>query len=342
MRCHEAKKRIDARDFDDAALTEHLDRCVSCSQLAEAEQRLASSLQHAALSASPAATPFPQLRQRIEQARVGARRRERNIMSRISHQVRIHPRLSVGMALTVLVFLFTTLIPFSYQRISGYDATVAFAGVTEEIPQAKVEKALESIGQSHVVVSVDKTGENTSYQLKGFASESEAFQAVLALEMQAGTKGQSRIRPILENVSASLYAQVIDGVKSIKVADTKGRTDQELEQDIAATMLAAGLLNPKVKITTDTDGVRKAIADSYIPLKSGHDSAAIRIMWDMNDDGEIRLRIHTNEGINTTKVGMEPGKKDSIKELEINGGKVRIEHPKKGTTVEVEKIGEGK
>ncbi|TFH59709.1 MAG: hypothetical protein E4G91_08840 [Candidatus Zixiibacteriota bacterium] len=309
MRCHEAKKRIDAGDLDDAALAEHLHQCAACSRLAEAERQLTCSLQHAAQATPSVATPFPQLRQRIELATAGTQRKERHIMSEISHQVRIHPRLSTGLALAVLVFLFTTLVPFSYQRISGYDATIAYAGITEEIQREKVEKALESIGQNNVKVSVEQTGENTSYQLKGFASEAEALQAVLALEMQTGTKGQSRIRPILENVSASLYAQVIDGVKSVKDESTEGKTDQEVERDIAAKLLAAGLLSPKVKVTTDADGMRKAIADSYIPLKSGQDSVAIGIMCDMSHDGEIRLRISTYDSTNTMKTGMEPGKK---------------------------------
>lgn len=301
MRCHEAKKRIDAGDLDDAALTEHLHQCAACSRLAEAERQLTCSLQHAAQATPSGGTPFPQLRQRIELAAAGAQRKERHIMSEILHQVRIHPRLSTGLALAVLVFLFTTLVPFSYQRISGYDATIAFAGVTEEVQKEKVEEALEAIGQSNVKVSVEQTGENTSYRLKGFKSESQALQAIFALEMQAGTKGQSRIRPLLENVSASLYAQVIDGVKSVKDESTEGKTDQEIERDIAAKLLAAGLLSPKVKVTTDADGMRKAIADSYIPLKSGQDSAAISIMWDMNHDGEIRLRISTNDSINSRR-----------------------------------------
>jgi hypothetical protein len=314
MRCHEAQKRIDAGDLDDAALTEHLHQCAACSRLAEAERQLTCSLQHAAQATPSGAAPFPQLRQRIELAAAGAQRKERHIMSEILHQVRIHPRLSAGLALAVLVFLFTTLVPFSYQRISGYDAMVAFAGTTEEIPQAKVEEALEAIGQSNVKVSVEQTGENTSYRLKGFKSESQALQAIFALEMQTGTKGQSKIRPVLENVSASLYAQVIDGVKSVKVIDTKGKTNQELEQDIAAKLLAAGLLSPKVKVTTDADGARKALAESYLPLKSGQDSAAIRITWDMEDDGEIILRISTSDSNNTTTTGVKRSwKKDSIR-----------------------------
>jgi len=214
--------------------------------------------------------------------------------------------------------------------------------VTDEVPQEQVKKALEAIGQSNVEVSREQTGGNTGYRLKGFASESEAFRAVLALEMQAGTKGQSKIRPILENVSASLYTQVIDGVKSIKATETKGKTDQEVEQDITTKMLAAGLLSPKVRVTTAADGARKAIADSYVPLKSGQDSAAISIMWDMKDDGEIRLRISTNDSANNTKVGMESGKKDSIKELYFRGVEVRMRDSKKDTAAKLEKIGEKK
>ena len=346
MRCHEAKKRIDARDFDDAALTEHLRRCVGCSQLADAEQRLASSLQHAALSASPAVTPLEQLRQRIEQATVGAQQKERHIMSEISHQIRIHPRLSVGMVLAVLVFMFTTLIPFSYQRISGYDATIAFAGVTGEIPQAKVEKALESIGQSNIKVSVEQTGENTNYRLKGFVSEAKAFEAVLALEMQAGTKGQSRIRPILENGSSSLVAQVLDGVKSVKVEDTKGKTDSEVEQDIAVKMLAAGLLSPKVTVTTDADGTRKALADTYVRTKAGQDSVAIRIKWDMGDEGELSLRFFIDDssgkGTATLNVSGSDTSKNANAKRRVDPGRVKMESARKGSTVRIEEIGKGK
>lgn len=315
MRCHEAKKRIEAGDLDDAALIEHLRNCATCAKLAEVERQLACSFRQAASASSPAATPFPLLRQRIELAAAGTQRKERNIMSEISQQIRIHPRLSVGMAMAVLVFMFATLVPFSYERISGYDATIAFAGVTEGIPQEKIEKALEAIGQSHVEVSAESAGENTSYRLKGFKSESEALQAVFALETQTGAKGQSKIRPTLNKVFSSIYKRLIDEVKSVKVMNTEGKTDQELEQDIATKLLAAGLLNPKVKVATDANGVRTAIAECDLPSEHGKDYMAVKISWQMDDDGATTLTIRTSD---STAIGMKAAKwsptKDSTKE----------------------------
>jgi hypothetical protein len=341
MRCDEARKRMTEGKLDDPAIAEHIQTCIACAKMAAAERQLSRLLREVVEAEMAPTTPISTVRQRIETIAARGQRKDNRIMSTLFTQFRIHPRLRWGLALAVAFFLFVSLVPFSYQRISGYDATIAFAGVTEGIPQAKVEQALESIGQSNVKVSVEQTGDNTNYRLKGFASESKAFEAVLALEMQAGTKGQSRIRPVLENVSSSLFAQVLDGVKSVKAENTKGKTDQEVEQDITAKMLAAGLLSPKVRVTTNADGTRKAFADAYVRTKAGQDSATIKIMWDMSRDEEIRLRIFTNDSTNTTKVGM-PGGKGSTQELDFRGVEVRMQESKKDTTAKLEKIGEKK
>jgi hypothetical protein len=342
MRCHEARNRIEAGDLDSVALLEHLRQCLSCTQLADAERRLMQSLQQAAQSTSQATTPFSILRQQIKQAAIGAPYKEKNLMSRISHQIRVHPRLSFGFALTLGVFLFATLVPFSYERITGYDATVAFAGVTEGIPQEKIEQALESVGQNDVKVSVERDKEHVNYRLSGFSSESQAMLGVLAMNVAAGTKGESKIKRVTEKFSSSLIAKAIDDVITIKLGESKGKTDQEVEQEISIKMQEAGLLNPSVKVATDSDGARMATASAFFRNPSEQDSSQITIMWQLDGDGEIQMRLFSSDSTYSLKATYTGGDKDSLQAGGIRTAKIKMDKASKGTTVKIESIGTGK
>lgn len=338
MRCHEARIRIEAGDLDNAALTSHLGQCAACSQLADAERRVAESLQQTALSDVPAATPFEQLRQRIERAAIDAPRKERNLMSRISHQVRVHPRLSFGFALTVAVFLFATLVPFSYERIVGYDATVAFAAKGEGSALKKVDRALESIGRDDVKVNVQKDQEKVKYHLSGFASESEAMQAVLAVNVAAGTESEAKIKPVSKKLTGSLLARAIDNIISIKVENSKGASNQELEQMITAKVLESGLLSPKVTVTTEDNGSHIAVVQTFVPGESKRDSAAVAVTWQFDVSGAIDLFLLSDDSSHALKAVTLKNAGDTTQTQDIKMRLLQLEKAAKGTTVKTDKV----
>ncbi len=163
MRCHEARNRIDSGSLDDAALLEHLQDCAACARLANTERQLSNALRLLAADSGATTTPLPVLRRKIEQTVAGQQRKEIPIMSSIFSQIRIHPRLSTGLALAVAVFLFVALVPFSYQRLAGYDAQVAYTNLPAMIPQASLKSALATLGVGDVKIRLEQKNDQTIF-----------------------------------------------------------------------------------------------------------------------------------------------------------------------------------
>lgn len=279
MRCHEARNRISVGDLDDTSLTEHLRSCPACARLAAAERRLSDSLRIASEVQTQPTTAMPILRQHIEQLAASSLRKEILLMSSLLNQIRVHRRLSVSLAAAVAVFLFVMLVPISYQRVTGYDASVAFADLPREIPKESLRSALATIGQSDAKVMLEQQNEKTIYRVKGLSSQLAARELVAVLNALAGTKGEPKITPVLVKVSASLFAQARDKIITIEV-DGAGKTDAELEADISAKLTEAGLTPDQVTVTTGSDGYRQI------------DISASRSTADVGDSMQIQLKVN--------------------------------------------------
>ena len=200
-------------------------------------------------------------------------------MSSLLNQIRVHRRLSVSLAAAVAVFLFVMLVPISYQRVTGYDASVAFADLPREIPKESLRSALATIGQSDAKVMLEQQNEKTIYRVKGLSSQLAARELVAVLNALAGTKGEPKITPVLVKVSASLFAQARDKIITIEV-DGAGKTDAELEADISAKLTEAGLTPDQVTVTTGSDGYRQI------------DISASRSTADVGDSMQIQLKVN--------------------------------------------------
>jgi hypothetical protein len=302
MRCHEARNRINVGDLDDTSLTEHLRKCPACASLAAAESRLSNSLRVVSEDRTQLATPMPILRQRIEQMAAPSLRKETALMSTLLNQIRAHRRLSVSLAAAVAVFLFVMLVPISYQRVTGYDASVAFADLPREIPKESLRSALATIGQSDAKVMLEKQNEKTIYRVKGLSSQLAARELVAVLNALAGTKGRPEITPVLETVSASLFAQARDKIITIEV-DGAGKTDAELETEISAKLTEAGLSPDQVTVTTGSDGYRQ------ISISASRNNAEV------GDSAQIQLKVKGDSKVGFNMLSPEETKNMTDAEL---------------------------
>jgi hypothetical protein len=82
-----------------------------------------------------------------------------------------------------------------------------------------------------------------------------AREVAAAFAALSGYSNRPEIKPIIERVSGSLYAQVRDRLK-IKV-EAAGKSDAEIKAEIEAKLAAAGYTGAQVSVTTSPDGKRQ-------------------------------------------------------------------------------------
>jgi hypothetical protein len=292
MRCDEARKRMTEGRLEDPAVAEHILTCVACAKLAAADRQLSRLLREAVETEMVPATPISIVRQRIESIAAESQRKEKRIMANVFDQFRVHPKLSWGLALAVVVFLFVSLVPFSYQRVTGYDATVAFADLPREISKESLQGALAAIGQGDAKIMLEKQNEKTIYKVRGLSSQLSARELVAVVNALAGTKGHSEIVPVLVTVSGSLFAQVRDKIITIEVSGA-GKTDTQLEADISTKLTEAGLTPEQVTVTTQSDGSRQISVSTSRNAQDGSDSLQIRL--DVKGDSTAGFKMISAE-----------------------------------------------
>ena len=275
MRCDEARKRMTEGKLDDPAIADHLQTCTACAKLAAADRQLSRLLREVVDAETAPTTPISIVRQRIETIAAGGQRKDSRIMSTLFTQFRIHPRLGWGLALAVILFLFVSLVPFSYQRIAGYESTVAFNSPVQIEPE-HLKSALVAVGQTGIKVGLELTDAGSVFHLKGLPSQLAARQAVAVVNSLAGTRGESHITPVYETISASLYAQARERFIDIKV-DGAGKTDAQLESEITSKLTEAGLTADQVSVTTGSDGSRQISVSASRDAQGGSDSTRVRL-----------------------------------------------------------------
>lgn len=257
MRCHEARTRMNGTRDHDTELLEHLRICAGCRRWGEAEGRLAQSLIECAKVDTGGTTPFSALKQTIENRIPVTPRKENHVMSSIVNQFKVHPRLSVSLVLAVAMFFIVSLVPFSYERISGYSASITIPrSGNAELKAADIRSALDIFGHDKLGIGIEQTPEGTTYRLDKFATRAAAREAASAVRLLSGSNATVSVSPIFETVSASLYAQVRDRIVTINI-DAVGKSDAQLESEIASKLAENGLSGANVSVSTEAGGMRK-------------------------------------------------------------------------------------
>jgi hypothetical protein len=255
MRCAEARRRLNRNDGYDSELIRHLTECAVCSQVARAERLLVSALADAREREDSAVTPFSDLRRNLTARLSEEERKEKSIMSLAKKQVKKHPRSSLGLALAAAVFTLVILLPLPYSRIVGYEVSFKDADTGQDLPAEELDRTLTILGYEQPPMTVVTGSESEDYTTLFLPTESAAKEVSFAFQSMTGKRVEIVTRPIIKNVSASLYAQVRDKIK-IEV-ESKDKTDEQIKAEIEEKLKAQGFSNPDVSVKTKSDGMRE-------------------------------------------------------------------------------------
>jgi hypothetical protein len=190
---------------------------------------------------------------RLESHPARTPRKERLRMAELTHKLSARKRLGFTLGIAVAALLFFVLVPFSYDRVVGYDLTISGIPAGQQIQTGTVIKALDALGIMGASVSVEYGTPEMAVHIMNLTDPDAARKASAAFTTVTGLKGETEIEPRVETVSGSLYAQVRDKLTVIEVG-TEGGTPEEVQAEIESKLAAMGFAEAKADVTVDDSG----------------------------------------------------------------------------------------
>lgn len=221
---------------------------------AAAERQLAEAFSRLRTEQPEAETPLAFLRTRVEAA-ASASEKEQSLMAAFKQNILGHPRLTAGLAAMVILVAFVTLVPFPYQQTVGYSVSLTSDSSSLVAPN-KITEALGVLGHGKASVSFAASSGAISYVVSGLPTQQAAREVGGALQYITGATNAPTIEPVRATVSGSLYAQVRERMAMVEV-NGEGKSDAEIEAEIAAKLVGAGFTASQVSITTNADGSKQ-------------------------------------------------------------------------------------
>ena len=201
-------------------------------------------------------------------AAVGARARSRRTGSEggLVSVFRVfveRPRLTAGLTAAV-VGLALLIVPISYDKVVGQEVSLTLSGpgldkATLETVADRLSDALEDVP---VTLAVEQSPAGKSYTLSAVAPGNRPARARAAADAlvsgleERGWTASAEVHPKRERVSGNLYAMARDNVIQVSI---DGKSDDELEAEIRDALLAAGIPDAQVSVTTSADGEHQTL-----------------------------------------------------------------------------------
>lgn len=171
-------------------------------------------------------------------------------MSQLKSQYRARPRLIIGLGAAVVVFLFITLVPFSYTHVSGFEMTFNDVDSPKQLTAIELDQVVSSLGYPDVTASVSNDGQVTDYTFRNLPHRQAAREVAVAFAVMTDHPSEPAVKAVKETISGTIYAQVMDKITRIEV-NTEGKTDEQIAAEIKDKLLAQGFLDANVVVSTD-------------------------------------------------------------------------------------------
>jgi len=180
-------------------------------------------------------------------------------MAEITHKMAARKKLGFGLGLAVAALLFFTLVPFSYDRVVGYDVEISGIAPGQTINIDPIVKALSGLGYDQASISANYISSETSVQITNLPSQVAAQEASLVFSTLTGIDGRVEYVPKVEAVSGSLYAQVKENFFTVEIS-ASGSTPEEMKANMEAQLESMGFSGAEATVTQDGDQMQIEIS----------------------------------------------------------------------------------
>jgi len=252
MRCREAKRLLNEGDLTSQDLAEHIRNCPDCAREAKAAGIILDSFDTLRRQSQAAPTPLSDIRTRVESHPAGSTEKEYSRMAEVTHKMAARKKLGFGLGLAVAALLFFVLVPFSYDRVVGYDVEISGIPVGQMINISPINRGLAGLGYDMASVSANYTSDGATLSITNLPDMEAAQKASAVVSTLTGLELTAEYIPRVEAVSGSLYAQVTDNLFSVKIT-ASGHTLEEIEASIEAELAKMGFSGCEAMVTREGD-----------------------------------------------------------------------------------------
>ena len=250
MHCREARNRLNNKyGLSDEEFLNHLRSCPACARDADAAGLLDKAFILANKGGNDKPTSFESVKLAVMK-RYENNIKERSVMDQIKDQINQRPKLAAGFILALIAFLFITLVPFSYTRIAGYEVIQSGVADASNLENGNFEKAMAAIGYGDAQVEFN----GKDIIVSNLPTRASAREVAVLMDSIIGSAREQIINTITQRISGSILAQVLEKQRTIEI-DIKGKTTEEIREQIRQKLIAEGFMNPEIDVRADSDGV---------------------------------------------------------------------------------------
>ncbi len=312
MHCYRARKLLNESEPQSEELKRHLDICPDCAQIALADAILTESFAHERRSRQPSVVPFAELRESLKPRLAAVKPKEHGFMEKAKIRAMNHKRLSFAAAAFAVVLLIATLVPFPYSQLIGHSVILEGLDADSQDGPAKLTELLERLGYSSTNITTETGNVKSRIVIGPLPSRKAALELITAYSLSVGDIGQAAIRPIMNRVSGTLFAQAKNRLLEIRV-EAAGKSDSEIEAEIEAKLRQQGFANAGVNVSTDQAGLRNIDIDIADSTDSTAEKRQIKVI--LPSDSTIAIET---EDAGPDEIGIvTEGKTDREVEAEI-------------------------
>jgi hypothetical protein len=252
MRCHEAKRLLNEGEISNRKLAEHIQQCPDCAREAQAAGLIRKSMDSLRNEDTPEATPFSEIRSSLETHSATPSRKEYSRMAEITRKMAARKKFSFGLGLAAAALLLFTLVPFSYDRVVGYDVEISGINPNQTININPIVQAMSGLGYDNISVSTNYASSGTSVQIMNLPDKKAAQEASAVFSTLTGLSGDVEFSPKVEAVSGSLFAQVKEQLFTVEI-EASGGTPEEIQANIEAQLASMGISGAEATVNQDGD-----------------------------------------------------------------------------------------
>jgi hypothetical protein len=192
----------------------------------------------------------------------------------------IRTRPLVATAAAALVLVIASMIPVSYDRVTGHNValTISGDGVSMEQVAGAAKDMKARLGAESVSVRAEAGNAGTAFVLSAIASErsrselADATSGFVRELAQKGIRASVSLAPHTERVRYPVVAYAWDQMIQISV---DGKSASQLESEIKQRLAEAGVADAQVSVTDVPDGGRN-VSLRVERLRTGDDPTAVR------------------------------------------------------------------
>lgn len=193
-------------------------------------------------------------------------------------------------ALSAVIVIASLVVPFSYEKVTGHDLTLALSGTQDMAQVQAIAKELKAaVHAGGIQVTAENRNGALTFLLNArvpstagidVASVGNAFASQLE---ERGFTASVETKLVREKVSGNVYAYARD--VTVRV-ETSGKNAAQIEAEIRQQLAAAGITNAQVNVVDEGGNKRKVTVEAHAESNNGTPPEQPNLKLELTKNGQ--------------------------------------------------------